>query len=752
MTAAKPEAFSTKLAAFLRNGGRTYSGAGQYAALVAMYPFITYFSLFDFIPEVAQPQVFDITADAVVGVGAAAGVEAAAAGAPEPTNYQINAILVFFFSGYVPAVLRCLWRRAWGWLFIGMIAAHVTLLDMAADFGLVDLGMIRDIVADLPMIAVKISFLWIVFRGRIISRSFLLYAFTSALLTSVLAQASGYETLDVLRQILPLIVFAMMVALVRLVIYAVVQNSYFIKLLGWRRGLNTLAHTAVLWLPIVVFAVPYFAITALLTEAIEDAAYEQRAMLVHPYDEAATPDCGYLLGPTAYETALRERGDTAALERELARPEQIAVLREAGTNLRRNTMYSIYRFHACKRQEWIDKMTAFENSVRDQPYDRLSDEFKIQYNQVLTRNLPMTPPNYSGLGSGIKNWSVRQMQNQIDSAYGFIRTSARERLAQKIDQHIEPRIKTTSGKIGDGARELRDEVTPLFQQANRGTQISVWWVFSTVNALHMMAHILFIFLCIKSLMYVFGRVAFATDAGAFLTLGDPDAASDTHHSEVRITGQDYSLGGDVEGTYYFSRRFQPHGMPPRLTIPQPSGAPIARLLHRSMTMNRYDLTPAGADGAPHGQALYFTVTGSKTFVEWTLAEGETIVFNFTNFVGMAATVKLSTLISARISTLQLGKYVFSTATGPGRIVLLTDGRPKTGNDPETEVSMPPERLIAWQSDVRFHVDSSLAMPDIYLSTAYVRKDGPGTLVMDVDRQSIKGTGLSRFIMHFLWPG
>jgi len=760
MTVSKNAAILTRLADLLRGGGRPYTGAGQYAALVAMYPFITYFSLFDFVPQVAQPQIFDIAAQV------SGGTEAAEASAG-PTPYQINAIFAFFFTGYIPAVLFCLWSRAWGWLLIGMIAAHFTMLDLAADMALVDYGPFRDTVAQLPMIGVKISFLWIVFMGRIFSKSFLFYCFTSSLLTSVLAQTSGYEALDLLRQILPLAVFVMMVALVRLVVFAVVQNSYFLKLLGWRRGLNTAAHTAILWIPILVFAVPYFVVTALLQEALEDAAYEQRAMLIHPHDEEATVGCAYLDGSNAYllqlfgqsrRSSSRARNATDPTTEEIAalitqeqdRPTTIAALREAGTNLRRNTMYSIYRFYDCKQKEWIAKTKEFEDRVRDLPYDRLSDEFKIQYNEVLTSRLPMQAPNYSGWMSGIKNWSVKEMQGQINSAYAFIRNSARDKLAKKIDDHIEPQIKTTSGRIGDGVAQLRDEVTPLFEEANRATQISVWWVFSTLSALHMFAHILFTFLCIKSFLYVFGRVAFASDAGAFLTLGDPDAAADMPHGSVRITGQDYSLGEGVEGTYYFSRRFQPHGMPPRFTVPQPSGAPIARLLHRSMTMNRFDLAPKDAASRP--QALYFTVTGSKTFVEWTLAEGETIVFDFTNFVGMAGSVKLSTLISARISTLQLGKYVFSTATGPGRVVLLTGGRPKTGNDPETEVSMPPERLVAWQRDVRFHVDSSLALPDIYLSTAYIRKEGAGTLVMDVDKQSGKGTGLSRFITHFLWPG
>ena len=90
MTKSNTAPILSKLADCLRIGGGPFSGAGQYAALVAMYPFITYFSLFDFVPEVAQPQVFEIVAQAA---GGSEGAQAMA----ERTAYQVNAILAFFF-------------------------------------------------------------------------------------------------------------------------------------------------------------------------------------------------------------------------------------------------------------------------------------------------------------------------------------------------------------------------------------------------------------------------------------------------------------------------------------------------------------------------------------------------------------------------------------------------------------------------------------------------------------------------------
>ena len=129
-----------------------------------------------------------------------------------------------------------------------------------------------------------------------------------------------------------------------------------------------------------------------------------------------------------------------------------------------------------------------------------------------------------------------------------------------------------------------------------------------------------------------------------------------------------------------------------------------------------------------------------------------VVFDFHNFVGMTEELQVSTLISLRLTTLLLGKFIFSTATGPGKLILKTDGRAEiTGRD-EIADSLPPERLVAMHRETRLSLDSELGIVDVYLSTAYVRPQSGGQVIVDVDSQRGSASGLGRFFLHFIWPG
>ena len=161
-----------------------------------------------------------------------------------------------------------------------------------------------------------------------------------------------------------------------------------------------------------------------------------------------------------------------------------------------------------------------------------------------------------------------------------------------------------------------------------------------------------------------------------------------------------------------------------------------------------------------------TAARGAQFVEWDLGPREVVVFDFHNFVGMTQDVQISTLISPRLSTLLLGKFIFSTATGPGILVLMTDGRAEiTGSVGAGESkgrageskgliaeSLPPERLVAMHIDTRLNVESELRVLDVYLSDAYVRPAAGAPVIVDVDSQRGGSSGLARFFLHFLWPG
>lgn len=257
---------------------------------------------------------------------------------------------------------------------------------------------------------------------------------------------------------------------------------------------------------------------------------------------------------------------------------------------------------------------------------------------------------------------------------------------------------------------------------------------------------LLLYLCLRSFLYVFARVAlrrdvraridFSTRATRKTELVEPVAIS--HH------GRKYSLSDDLSRTWYFSRKLEPHGAPPVFSIPQAGKAALGRLRNGVWAMNKFDVE------AGKGM-VHFTSVGAAEYVEWNLREGERVIFDYRNFVGMSDSITLHGLTSLRISTLVLGRVLFPVAEGPGTIVLQTKGVALTGEDPETRMAVPSGQLIAWNQNCKFSVESKIGFADVYLSSAYVKIDGTGNVIVDADQAGAAKTGLSRFIRYFISP-
>ena len=285
----------------------------------------------------------------------------------------------------------------------------------------------------------------------------------------------------------------------------------------------------------------------------------------------------------------------------------------------------------------------------------------------------------------------------------------------------------------------------LLLKANHEVQDKIWWGIAYFRATHTFSFVLFALVCVKSFMYVFARVAFNKDTGTFITLGNAEGqALPAVEAQITQTGSAYVIPGGQAATFYVSRKFQSRGKAPRFAIPQPLGGPIARILHGKVTMNKVVMHPSD-------QAVTYTASRTQ-FLEWNLREGEVVLFDFHHFVGMSEELKISTLISPRLSTLLLGKFIFSTATGPGKLILMTSGRAEITSSDQVADSLPPERLVAMPKDMRLYAESEMGPLDVYLSTAYIRPESGGQLIVDVDSQRGSGVGLGRFLTHFIWPG
>ncbi len=669
-----------------------FSGIAQLALLFSLLPFVLSFSLFALVQKVPTPEYFPILESA--------SVETAKKASEDLSLFLLIALFIF----YPFAIIRCIWKRHWGWLLLGLLVPHAMILVMATG------GWGETLI---PFIAAKVAFLWFAARGRFASFSFVVFALTLFIVSGVGADTAW-------EMLLPITVFILAALLFRMVFAAAGHNRYFIRHLGFLRSSWLTMKTLVLWMPILLFAAPYFIGTYLLHHEIENQIY---TIYIEEYDD---------------------RGNLIS-----RKPFMEQYTKDNVRNIEVDARLTVGWKFMLTWSSWyntIEYMKRQAAETRKYPFDQISDKFGEEFDKVVEKELPFDAPNFTGFMSGAKNWSVEQSQSEINKAYQYLRSKTRENLMARVDEiegDIKEKVIKGSLTAEEGLESFRATLRPIVIEANKDTQLTMWWTFAYMHAAHALAQLLFAFICLRSFMYVFSRVAFAKGQG-FVTLGQTEGTPEMPLGTVRVSGDTYTIPQEEEGVYYFARKFQPQGKPPSYSLPQPLKCPITRFFHNMIAMNKI----AKKTGE---HEVSFTLTRGESFIEWDMKEGETVVFGFKNFVGMSETVTLATLISARIPAILLGHLIFSTATGPGKLILTTKGRPKVAEFEDSSPSLPPDRLVAWQLDTRFHVESELNLIDLYMSSAYVNKEGPGLVVVDVDRQTRIGNGLVSFLRNFILP-
>ncbi len=604
----------------------------------------------------------------------------------------------------IPTVLLCIRRQHWGLLTFGLSvpAFNYVLFILVAVLGLDTLTHWQINSLLVP----KIAFAWFALRGHIFSKSFAIFILlmsACAILPSLLGEQGYHAT----RAQLPILVFIAACLIARLLVKGVQENTYLLHNLGWSRSLRTGLHSFVLWLPMAVLAFPFFYVTevAIPKHAVNKLHESKVLQFNHQHD---------MLDNALQSTAVK--ADDA--------------------------MYAWHLTIESMKTDIYNQGAKLENIDLKQMVEE-------KYDAVMPKGLEFDDYESDAfIVAPIVELSVDASLDSTNKAFKKLRGSIKKSLAQ-IAEDNEQQFKSA---IKRSKREALKIVYDIYVQGrdsiletNRSAQASLWWTLNYARAAHQLSILFFVFVCIKSLAYVFARVSFNRDTGTFITLGNTEGAVQNNmKSQIKRAGLQYLMHGDREETFYISRRFQCRGKAPKFTIPQPFHAPIARLFNGAISMNKVTMQQGDDE-------VSCTAAQGIEFFEWDLRDGEEVIFDFHNFVGMSESVKIATLISTRISSLLLGKMIYSQAIGPGKLILMAKGRAEITDSENNGGSLPPERLIAMQTNTRLHIDSELDMVNIYLSTAYVRPAGGGQVIVDVDSQRGTKTGLGSFIKRFILP-
>lgn len=208
--------------------------------------------------------------------------------------------------------------------------------------------------------------------------------------------------------------------------------------------------------------------------------------------------------------------------------------------------------------------------------------------------------------------------------------------------------------------------------------------------------ILVAFLALKSFLYVLGLEAFRHRGPATLGFDDVPAIAGTWRIGRRLT-LDPSFGGPLT-----TRRQLSNSDNQLRLAPWPGSAPILRLLRGRYLFYTRGRFLGGDQGAGAAQARVASADAGRAIVEWRMQPGEQVVFGWKDFFGASDNLRFRTRLSLRLSTLLLGRIVFRIAHAPddaeGRLLLKADVEQM---DPAELQALPPERLLAWNPQVRF---------------------------------------------------
>lgn len=342
---------------------------------------------------------------------------------------------------------------------------------------------------------------------------------------------------------------------------------------------------------------------------------------------------------------------------------------------------------------------------------------------------------------------IAAVKRSLIRAYVRVRTRTETAFVNQVQQ----RADAIASGVSDSTEEVGDVLNAHIVQWRNATRDSIARVFTIYRVISVLAVLWMAVIALKSFLYVFGRVVFDRKTDVFVDLADDDTGLQQGAARV---AHEITIPGDYPHDVYYKSNYQPLGPAPRFSIPQAFSAALSRIRNGTWSLSRITM-PCDDD-----RGLTFNSVQADYLVDWEMREGEEIVFSYTNFVAMNENVQLRTIVSLRISSLLLGRFVFHSARckgGAGRLILRTRGKPASAE--QVRRSIPLSRLIAWNSFARFSVDSHLTHADIFLNGFNLRRNDAATgerpagiVIVEADaREGSLLFGTLRFARHFLLP-
>lgn len=322
-------------------------------------------------------------------------------------------------------------------------------------------------------------------------------------------------------------------------------------------------------------------------------------------------------------------------------------------------------------------------------------------------------------------------------------------------------LRTSSELADDAAYATEREILRLrkaaFYANNEARQeiqtaVAGWFTFGQVVSSVLLLY--FGLAVIKSILYVLATEIFNEERGYPISFTEADTKQGTYEVSDLVTipksfvpklltKLQPATNQENRSTFFF----------------QPFASVLSRIRHR--------IWMRLVHGGPDGGCIEFRGENGEKYANWNLEEGEQVIFPLKDFVSMSDNMRFETIISLKLSTLLLGRYVFHSVTSPvgrGHLVLKTNAVSESGRI-SSEIL---DRIVAWNTNTRFQIvaarkekeskmrflrDHQAIFIDGYKFGSVTNSDSSnGLFLVRASSSSRFGFGpISRFIRTFLSP-
>ncbi len=539
----------------------------------------------------------------------------------------------------------------------------------------------------LHFLCYKIAFLYFIVKGKLRSIPFLL--------TLIL--------IWILLDLQHLLLFLTYTILIRFLYLAIKQNIEIFKETGFKRASLLGAKSFLYWSPLLIFIIPGAILNSKMNKASIDQIYD-KTFIMSTNEERK------------YKRDQFEKDLEFSLEAEVI----------------------------CM-QEAVKNGTGNINTIVKNKTDNLDDLVTLEYKKIFKETLPEMAPVFKEEDCGF--WGKLnfpcQAKNSAKRSVNQSYKTKRDSLLISLTNQVRSSANSTQEEVNQSTENINLTIEEQIGSFIEKLKFTIQSTFDTITFINLLLDIAFGFLILKSFLYVFSRVAFSSDDENYVTLLESD--SNNSKGILRKFGNQYTIDPDAtKENYFVSRSFEPSGRAPKFSLPQWKAAILARVFTRNYAMNKVQMSS-------RPEKVHFKAMGSHEFVEWDIKEGEEVVFHFKNFVGMSQGIIISAVVSLRLTSLLFGRVIFTTAKGPGKLILLTKGEPITAGESVAESSIATSRILAWQKNTRFNVESELNLVDVFMSGIYLKKKEEDLILIDADVKGPSKNGIVRFIKNFILP-